>query len=131
MQVLMNGVSPVEAKTGPDGNVWVADWYNFIVQHNPTPNKDRGGYDAENGEGNAYVNPLRDKSRGRIWRIVPKNREAEPGLSLSREEPEALVAALTNNNMFWRLTAQRLLVEKTGHQHSSGTLQNGQQYSGR
>ncbi len=58
-------VSPVEAKVGPDGNVWVADWYNFIVQHNPTPNKDSGGYDAENGDGNAYINPLRDKSAGR------------------------------------------------------------------
>src|SRR5690625_6420522 len=49
--------APVEAKTGPDGNVWVADWYNFIVQHNPTPSRDHGGYDAENGPGNAYINP--------------------------------------------------------------------------
>lgn len=39
-------VSPVEAKVGPDGNVWVADWYNFIIQHNPTPSEERGGYKA-------------------------------------------------------------------------------------
>ncbi len=25
------------AEVGPDGNVWVIDWYNYIVQHNPTP----------------------------------------------------------------------------------------------
>lgn len=105
-------VSPVEAKVGPDGNVWVADWYNFIVQHNPTPNQDRGGYDAENGKGNAYVNPLRDKSRGRIWRVVPKNTGGKEVLKLDRDNPDALVAALANDNMFWRLTAQRLLVER-------------------
>ena len=29
--------SPIMAEVGPDGNVWVIDWYNFIVQHNPTP----------------------------------------------------------------------------------------------
>lgn len=104
-------VSPVEAKTGPDGNVWVADWYNFIIQHNPTPNKDRGGYDAENGKGNAYVNPLRDKSRGRIWRVLPKHVENEEVQPLDKDDAVALVSALDNANMFWRLTAQRLLID--------------------
>ncbi|RRQ48138.1 dehydrogenase [Maribacter algicola] len=104
--------SPVEAKVGPDGVVWVADWYNFIVQHNPTPNKDRGGYDAENGDGNAYVNPLRDKSHGRIYRIVPKYVYDYEPMQLSKEDPDALIEALSNDNQFWRLTAQRLLVER-------------------
>ncbi len=105
-------VSPVAAKVGPDGNVWVADWYNFIVQHNPTPTATRGGYDAINGKGNAYENPLRDKSRGRIWRVVPKNHGQSENLNLSKDRPDELVHALTNDNMFWRLTAQRLLVER-------------------
>tara|TARA_R110002074_G_scaffold400203_1_gene595134 strand:+ start:2986 stop:6480 length:3495 start_codon:yes stop_codon:yes gene_type:complete len=105
-------VSPVEAKTGPDGVVWVADWYNFIVQHNPTPNAGRGGYDAENGEGNAYVNPLRDKGHGRIWRVVPKYDYSYEAQQLTKEDPEALVEALSSDNQFWRLTAQRLLVER-------------------
>ncbi|WP_339842189.1 PVC-type heme-binding CxxCH protein [uncultured Maribacter sp.] len=104
--------SPVEAKTGPDGVVWVADWYNFIVQHNPTPNAGRGGYDAENGEGNAYVNPLRDKGHGRIWRVVPKYDYTYEAQQLTKEDPEALVEALSSDNQFWRLTAQRLLVER-------------------
>ncbi|MRI00494.1 dehydrogenase [Kriegella sp. EG-1] len=104
-------VSPVEAKVGPDGHVWIADWYNFIVQHNPTPRKDNAGYDATNGKGNAYKNPLRDKSRGRIWRIIPKNKEKELHFILDKNEPNKLIDALSNDNMFWRLTAQRLLIE--------------------
>ncbi|SDD93008.1 putative membrane-bound dehydrogenase domain-containing protein [Pricia antarctica] len=105
-------VSPVEAKVGPDGNVWVADWYNFIVQHNPTPNKDRGGFDAENGNGNAYINPLRDKSHGRIWRVVPKTQGDHEAKMLDHDKPEELLEALSDDNMFWRMTAQRLLVER-------------------
>ena len=105
-------VSPVEAKVGPDGNVWVADWYNFIVQHNPTPNKDRGGFDAVNGDGNAYINPLRDKSHGRIWRVVPKTQGDHEPKTLNRDKPEELLEALSDDNMFWRMTAQRLLVER-------------------
>lgn len=104
-------VSPVEAKVGPDGLVWVADWYNFIVQHNPTPKVDRGGYDAENGKGNAYVNPLRDKSRGRIWKVVSKTAKKKEPITLNKNNSEELVKALSSDNMFWRLTAQRLLVE--------------------
>ena len=105
-------VSPVEAKVGPDGNVWVADWYNFIVQHNPTPNENFGGFKGENGAGNAYVNPLRDKSRGRIWRVIPKMGGEYDNLVLDKEKPEELVHALSHDNMFWRMTAQRLLIER-------------------
>jgi len=103
--------SPVEAKVGPDGSVWVLDWYNFIIQHNPTPRIERGGYDAENGKGNAYVNPLRDKSRGRIWRVVPKEDKGKQKIKLDRNNSKELVKVLSNDNLFWRLTAQRLLIE--------------------
>ena len=33
-------------------------------------------------------------------------------MALSREDPEGLVAALSHENMFWRMTAQRLLVQR-------------------
>jgi putative membrane-bound dehydrogenase-like protein len=105
-------VSPVEAKVGPDGAVWVLDWYNFIVQHNPTPTPDRGGYEAENGEGNAYINPLRDNAHGRIWRVAYKGAKPYDPVSLDKNNPSQLVKALENDNMFWRMTAQRLLVER-------------------
>ncbi len=104
-------VSPVEAKTGPDGAVWVLDWYNFIVQHNPTPTEERGGYNAENGKGNAYINPLRDISRGRIWRVVPVSENEHKKITLDTADPGGLLEALSNDNLLWRLHAQRLLVE--------------------
>ncbi len=104
--------SPVQAKVGPDGSVWLLDWYNFIVQHNPTPSEERGGYDAERGEGNAHINPNRDRSHGRIYKITYQGSEDNEINSLSKDDPDALVDALSNDNMFWRMTAQRLLVER-------------------
>jgi uncharacterized protein len=105
-------VAPVDAKVGPDGAVWILDWYNFIVQHNPTPTLERGGFPGTNGKGNAYENPLRDKSHGRIWRVVSRQAKEYEPLALSKERSGDLVDALSNDNMFWRTTAQRLLVER-------------------
>jgi len=99
--------SPIMAEVGPDGNVWVIDWYNFIIQHNPTP----PGF--KNGKGNAYESELRDKTHGRIYRMVAKDAPKAQGQpSLALEKPDQLVAALKNDNMFWRKHAQRLLVER-------------------
>lgn len=98
-------VGPVHAEVGPDGAVWVADWYDFIIQHNPTP---RG---FENGAGNAYINPLRDREKGRIYRIVYKNAKPYKAMKLSKSDIPGLLSALQSDNMFWRTTAQRLLVE--------------------
>ena len=64
--------SPVHAEVGPDGAIWVADFQNFIIQHNPTPSLERGGFVATTGVGGAHENDLRDHSRGRIYRIVAK-----------------------------------------------------------
>jgi putative membrane-bound dehydrogenase-like protein len=97
--------SPILAEVGPDGQVWMIDWYNFIVQHNPTPE----GY--KTGKGGAYEIPLRDKTHGRIYRIVAKDGKPSDQPKLSKDDPKGLVAALKNENMFWRLHAQRLLVE--------------------
>jgi len=99
-------VAPVFAEVGPDGAVWVVDWYSFIIQHNPTP---RG---SENGSGNAYETNLRDFTHGRIYRVGYKNAPAYTPLALSKDRPQELVATLKNNNMFWRQTAQRMLVER-------------------
>jgi putative membrane-bound dehydrogenase-like protein len=98
--------SPIAAEVGPDGNVWVIDWYNYIVQHNPTP------HGFKTGQGNAYETPLRDKTHGRIYRIVYQNGVAGRTPELRPDRPRALVDALANDNQFWRLHAQRLLVER-------------------
>ena len=102
--------SPVAAEVGPDGNLWVADWYNFIIQHNPTPSNERGGYQAEKGKGNAHVNPNRDKQHGRIYRAIWNGAKDSKITSLANAGDNELVAALADDNQFWRLTAQRLLV---------------------
>ncbi|MBH54109.1 MAG: glycosyl hydrolase [Opitutaceae bacterium] len=104
--------SPVAAEVGPDGNLWVADWYNFIIQHNPTPTVVNGGYDAANGAGNAHVNLNRDRQHGRIYRLIWEGAQDSEIRSLSKASSKELVSALSNDNQFWRLTAQRLLVEK-------------------
>ncbi|GAB2781243.1 hypothetical protein GCM10027275_26070 [Rhabdobacter roseus] len=99
-------VSPVFAQVGPDGAVWVADWYSFIIQHNPTPR----GFD--NGRGNAYDTDLRDFTHGRLYRVAWKEAPAYTPITLSKDRPAELVANLKNTNMLWRLHAQRLLVER-------------------
>ena len=104
-------MSPVSAEVGPDGAVWFADWQNFIIQHNPTPIVARGGYDAKTGVGGAHENSLRDHARGRIYRVV-WDKAQRPAISTLRgASTQQWVAALGSDNPFWRLTAQRLLVE--------------------
>jgi putative membrane-bound dehydrogenase-like protein len=98
--------SPIAAEVGPDGNVWVIDWYNYIVQHNPTP---RG---FKTGRGNAYETPLRDKVHGRIYRIVYDHARPSTPPSLDPGDAPGLVAALGSDNQFWRMHAQRLLDER-------------------
>jgi putative heme-binding domain-containing protein len=98
--------APIMAEVGPDGNVWVLDWYNYIVQHNPTP----VGFTT--GKGNAYETELRDKRHARIFRVVPKGWKEGRSPSLKQASSYDLVAALGDSNQFWRLHAQRLLIER-------------------
>jgi len=98
-------MGPVQADPGPDGQVWVADWYDFIIQHNPTPE----GF--VNGKGNAHENPLRDHERGRIYKIKYTAGKTSPNIKLDKKDVSGLLAALKNDNLFWRTHAQRLLVE--------------------
>ncbi|GDX44092.1 hypothetical protein LBMAG23_10690 [Bacteroidota bacterium] len=98
--------SPVFAEVGPDGAVWVADWYSFIIQHNPVPK----GFD--NGSGNAYETDLRDYTHGRIYRVSYKYAAPSIPRSLSMYDVNGLLNALRSDNMFWRMHAQRMLVER-------------------
>ena len=41
---------------GPDGAIYIADWYNPIIGH----------YQA------SFRHPDRDKAHGRIWRVTAK-----------------------------------------------------------
>ncbi|MEO8614748.1 MAG: PVC-type heme-binding CxxCH protein, partial [Luteolibacter sp.] len=102
---------PVQAETGPDGAVWICDWYNLIIQHNPTPNVKSAGYDAKTGQGSAYESPVRDTSLGRIFRVYPKGSANDGNPKLNPANLDSLLAGLSHPNLFWRLSAQRLIVE--------------------
>jgi putative membrane-bound dehydrogenase-like protein len=106
--------APIAADVGPDGQVWVVDWYNYIVQHNPTP----AGF--ETGKRGAYVTPLRDKTHGRIWRVVHGQAPSTSRKTLAQAGPAELVAALRDDNMFWRERAQRKLVERAAGRPDGG-----------
>jgi hypothetical protein len=54
-----NVFRPVEVRCGPDGALYVADWYNPIIGH----------YQA------SFRHPNRDAKRGRIWRVTDKSRQ--------------------------------------------------------
>ncbi len=98
--------APIMSEVGPDGAVWVIDWYNFIVQHNPTPQGFR------TGRGGAYESELRDRTHGRIYRVIYDRRPLSPVPDLSRADADSLVGALRHPTMLVRKHAQRLLIER-------------------
>lgn len=101
---------PVQAEVGPDGAIWIADFSQFIILHNLPGNPERGLPSVDYGDGNAHLNPLRDTSHGRIFRLV---REGAPlvEMDLVNADAQELVAVLNHPNQFWRTTARRLIVE--------------------
>jgi len=84
---------PVHMREGPDGAMYVLDFYNQAVVHNDT----RG---PEHGPTNFAKRPDRDHMHGRIWRVQHKQAQA-----LAR------VPSLESPNSWARLTAERLIVE--------------------
>ncbi|MES2573018.1 MAG: PVC-type heme-binding CxxCH protein [Verrucomicrobiota bacterium] len=106
-------MSPIFADVGPDGAVWVIDFYSFVIQHNPTPNLRSAGVEATTGQGGAYMTKenLRDQVHGRIYRVVWKDAPKSPIKSLAGAKPDGLVEALDSGNQLWALTAQRLIVD--------------------
>lgn len=108
--------APIMSEVGPDGNVWVLDWYNYIVQHNPTPN----GF--QTGKGAAYESDLRDKRFARVYRLLAdESGSPSPSrtMQLADASNEDLVDALKSDNFFWRRAAQRLLVERKATDEST------------
>ena len=105
-------VAPVFADIGPDENIWVADWYNPVIQHNPDG---RGMvnqvWNANRGPGNAHLNPLRDTDHGRIYIIEYTGRPYNGLTAIDPDNDDALIQGLQSTNQFWRLTAQRLIIE--------------------
>ena len=85
---------PVDIKLGPDGALYVCDWYDRQVNH------------YRNHEGQV------DPSNGRIYRL--RATEARPGRmpSLRGAKTGTLVATLGHTNRFLRQTALRMLADR-------------------
>ncbi len=99
---------PVDIKLGPDGALYVADFYNRIIGHYEVP----------------LNHPGRDRERGRIWRIVyagtdGKTQAAAAAPTGRRRRSTELVADLGHPNLTVRLTAANQLVERGGEEGST------------
>ncbi len=77
---------PVDAKLGPDGALYLCDWYNPIIGH----------YQA------SFRHPDRDKAHGRIWRITYKSRPLNKPPQIAGASLESLLENLKSNDT-WTL----------------------------
>ncbi len=93
---------PVDIKLGPDGALYVADFYNRIIGHYEVP----------------LDHPGRDRERGRIWRIVYKGTDGKqklpPLVDFTKRSVAELVQDLGSPNMTVRYKATTQLVERGG-----------------
>lgn len=87
---------PIDVKMGPDGAIYIADWYNPIIQHGEVDFRD----------------PRRDHVHGRIWRVTAKGRPlvAKPNL-VGATLPE-LLEHLKAPEDWTRQNAKRVLKER-------------------
>ena len=98
-----NWFRPVDIELGPDGALYVADFYNRIIGHYEVP----------------LTHPGRDRSSGRIWRIVyrgdaGKEPPAPSAVDRTRSSVPELIADLNHANLAVRLSAANQLVERGG-----------------
>lgn len=96
---------PVNLYIGPDGALYVVDYYRQIIEHPEWMS------DEAVKAGGLY----KGKDMGRIYRITPQNEGAAEwikGLKLGDETSQQLVKYLSHKNIWWRLNAQRLLVDR-------------------
>jgi putative heme-binding domain-containing protein len=72
---------PIDARMGPDGALYIADWYNPIIQHGEVDFRD----------------PRRDHAHGRIWRITAKGRPLMKPKRLDQADIPTLLDTLKSN----------------------------------
>lgn len=87
---------PIDVKMGPDGAIYIADWYNPIIQHGEVDFRD----------------PRRDHTRGRIWRVTAKGRPLVERPKLVSASTESLLDALKRPEDWTRQQAKRVLKER-------------------
>jgi putative heme-binding domain-containing protein len=88
----------VDVRVGPDGAIYIADWYNPIIGH----------YQA------SFRHPDRDKGHGRIWRVTAKGKAAvKPPNLVAMSTPE-LLDQLKSGERWVRYQSRRLLADRPG-----------------
>lgn len=88
---------PVDIRQGPDGAIYLCDWYNEIVGH----------YQA------SYSDPRRDKKHGRIWRVSAKNAKPAGIPNLAEMNAGQLLKQLRSSERWNRYQAKRLLFHRS------------------
>ena len=98
---------PVAITLGPDGALYIADFYNRIIGHYEVP----------------LDHPGRDRERGRIWRIVYKGPEGKgtpaPRTDWTKATVDELLADLGHPNLTVRMLATTELVARGGRRSST------------
>lgn len=87
---------PVDVKMGPDGAIYIADWYNPIIQHGEVDFRD----------------PRRDHVHGRIWRVTKKGSPLVKPQNLHEASIEELLAALKSPEKWIRTHAKLQLKQR-------------------
>lgn len=96
---------PVNFYVGPDGALYVCDYYRQVIE---SP-------EWMSAEAIAAGGLYNGNDKGRIYRITPKGTPPlnwSKRLQLGNATTEELVAYLADRNYWWRINAQRLLVDK-------------------
>lgn len=109
---------PVNSKIGPDGALYIVDMYRYLVEHqafipHSGSKTEEGKYETQEGiitDSDFY----KGQNLGRIYRIVPEEYESNEYSrpNLKNASTEELLNHLDNPNMWWRITSQRLLIER-------------------
>jgi len=87
---------PVVQKTGPDGCLYVLDWYDRFHCYQ---------------DARAHPDKV-DRGHGRLYRIRYQDGPRAPKFDLAQESNEQLLARLGSGNDFFRHAAQRVLIER-------------------
>jgi putative heme-binding domain-containing protein len=89
---------PIDVKMGPDGALYIADWYNPIIQHGEVDFRDE----------------RRDHTHGRIWRVTFKDRPLAKKPDLIKATTEELLDLQLSPERFNREFARRELRHRGG-----------------
>ncbi len=105
-----NWFRPVTLKTGPDGALYIADMYRFILEHP----------EWISPEMQARLDLRAGEDKGRIYRVVPISKPKRTIPNLAKLNSRELVAAMDSPNGWQRDIVQRLLVEHRDTSAKSG-----------